>query len=1015
MTNTNDSITLPVSKIASKLFAQCGGKPPYASSYIGTYFPLAGWASRTSESWVTKQVGGALRLIELQILQDLTIGGGPPIGGGPIPGGDPAPDPIVAPDFLESGEFSWLSGAVPPGKQEEITELMRTAAAEGVTYEQLNRLLSGTGVVEVQPSSGEGGWVASATRAISGLLRREPRMRVPDITTPADLNTRAGQELLAAMEKVKFPTEFVAQGFNPYKDRYAHLMWWPQRVLTLKREENFILSPVGLLDLYRHYFYDFGTFLGPPEAHIWIAPYSTTEFFELTSQTDYRFRESETSTEILEAEEETLTEKTDLATEMARESSQDIKVGVSAKGGIKTEVYQVSASASFDYGSHTARSSREVRNTSRELSSKVTSEMKRSTRLLTRVSTETKRTNSRRQLIENTTADIINYEMRRKMQRVGVEIQHLGTQLCWQLYVDAPGDDLGLAELVHIAKPEDFNTAPPPDDAPPSFDQLEEEFQFIIPFDPIYDKENDNHDYIEGVHHSGDQNNKIVWQWTHTIPVPQPGYVLVDARVGTKQGTNPSHNQPSRWSVDIDVVQGGDNQIRVKLLEANFEKQHTVLQTVRAIWDVKETVRNAAETEYAESMTDYHQAQQRAAHETMVAALRERIDLARSVIPRPSDDLREEERAVLYRRALSLLIDPDDFLGDDIASKIHTASELVRTYFEVDKMLYFVASDWWNPRMDRQRGGITIPTVEETTYETVTVEFSAGTSGPITKVVRVPITADNRAQGGVITKQVIVVHEGVKYNVTASVDLGPGGGGPSRPLGQSSRVRFGREHGNRPDKNYLITDESEPVAFGSSIGWLLQLDGDKLRNAYLNAAWAKVVIPIRRGKEKLAFEWLKQQEVEGNKGFADEYVNEAGEKVPKMNDEGNPILDANGDPVNKTIEDVLEELIETLTARNNENQEYLANQTLYEHGFDPLAGGIDLSEKERLPIVDRRIEIVPTGQLVPIKYKEPTVTVCSDLWPPVSDDEADSDAVVDETDNDESEADDSEAGHGDGS
>ena len=51
---------------------------------------------------------------------------------------------------------------------------------------------------------------------------------------------------------------------------------------------------------------------------------------------------------------------------------------------------------------------------------------------------------------------------------------------------------------------------------------------------------------------------------------------------------------------------------------------------------------------------------------------------------------------------------------------------------------------------------------------------------------------------------------------------------------------------------------------GSSLGWLLQLDGDNLRNAFLNAPWVKAVVPIRPGRERAAFNWLQRVGVEGS-------------------------------------------------------------------------------------------------------------------------------------------------------
>ncbi len=46
---------------------------------------------------------------------------------------------------------------------------------------------------------------------------------------------------------------------------------------------------------------------------------------------------------------------------------------------------------------------------------------------------------SRRYVLQTPRDKLVNYELRRKMRRVGVQVQHIGTQLCWQLFVDDPG------------------------------------------------------------------------------------------------------------------------------------------------------------------------------------------------------------------------------------------------------------------------------------------------------------------------------------------------------------------------------------------------------------------------------------------------------------------------------------------------------------------------------------------------------------------------------------------------
>jgi hypothetical protein len=80
----------------------------------------------------------------------------------------------------------------------------------------------------------------------------------------------------------------------------------------------------------------------------------------------------------------------------------------------------------------------------------------------------------------------------------------------------------------------------------------------------------------------------------------------------------------------------------------------------------------------------------------------------------------------------------------------------------------------------------------------------------------------------------------------------------------------GADDSNRD--NYYITEDSAPARLGSSLGWLLQLDGDNLRNAFLNAPWVKAVMPIRPGRELNALNWLTRTDIEDKDGLCDLYV-----------------------------------------------------------------------------------------------------------------------------------------------
>jgi len=172
---------------------------------------------------------------------------------------------------------------------------------------------------------------------------------------------------------------------------------------------------------------------------------------------------------------------------------------------------------------------------------------------------------------------------------------------------------------------------------------------------------------------------------------------------------------------------------------------------------------------------------------------------------------------------------------------------------------------------------------------------------------------------------------------------------PTAPtsLTDDDNVTWGGE--NRPD-NYKITESSKPARLGSSLGWLLQLDGDNLRNAFLNAPWVKAVIPIRAGREKAALNWLKALEGHENDGWDSDYLG----TEPEF--EG------------MTVGQVLNTVADKLEKANGNIAHTLAADKVFEHGFDHLAGGFDagLAPNE---VFSQWISVLPTDQIVAVEYK----------------------------------------------
>ena len=81
-----------------------------------------------------------------------------------------------------------------------------------------------------------------------------------------------------------------------------------------------------------------------------------------------------------------------------------------------------------------------------------------------------------------------------------------------------------------------------------------------------------------------------------------------------------------------------------------------------------------------------------------------------------------------------------------------------------------------------------------------------------------------------------------------------------------------------------------------------------------------------------------------------------------------PIIDENGNPIYKKVSDVLNEFIIVLKTIT-ENSIYLEGQKVYETGFEPLPEGFEPGP-DPLEIFAQWIELVPTNQVVPVRYED---------------------------------------------
>jgi hypothetical protein len=711
-----------------------------------------------------------------------------------------------------------------------------------------------------------------------------------------------------------------------------------------------ILSPIGIIHVYREYFFELDSFLGPPVGHVWLSPGGTVELIEVSTRKTFTEKTFEQSIETTTKSESDVTTQDDIADAVKEENRDNTKFGFTNTASGSWGVYSDTATADLSLDNTKTTSRETTHKQMRQQSEKLSSEIKRNFKTTFKTSLEITETSSKRYVIQNTTDKLVNYELRRKMRKVGVQVQDIGVSLCWHTFVDDAGRDLGVGKLVHIGQPPELSDLVQPD-APEIPTAKTQEVNLAIPFVGIDTDDTDNA-YTDGTEtESGllDRTEHIQADFDQKVTFTTPGFTLAavdldpqgtDAKLSVQNLKSADGSSAGSFTVHLDYVNwNGQNQIPIK---------------VTLHWDPSDAVRDAVTAQYNARMTDYNNEKARRYKEAFYAAARERIKLASGITPRPSEDLREEERTVVYRALISQLMS----VGTQQSK--HVTSELVRSMFDVDKMLYFVAPEWWAPRLHRstQNLGEEPETNPPSTGGGVStgvsgVRLSPAFAGLVSKISGVVSTFGSETRGTSITSENIAEWGGAK--------------------------ELNRD-------NYYITDESVPAKLGASLGWLLQLDGDNLRNAILNSPWVKAVIPIRIGKETEALNWLQQAHVEGSEGLDAAYVASPDDPPELKSTPGHTV----------TIRDALDVLIDkilkfdqrsrTPIIGNPDDPEDASNhfagslptEAVFEHGFYPLKGGVHFDgDATEQAIFSQWMEILPTDQVaaLAVEYDPKTLQV----------------------------------------
>jgi hypothetical protein len=234
--------------------------------------------------------------------------------------------------------------------------------------------------------------------------------------------------------------------------------------------DKVVLSPVGIVHLFRQYFFEFDSFLGPSVQHVWLSPGAQVEMIEINTRRTRVERSSEDSGDSLTRRGAADYVEDELSDAIRQNNNSKTHFGVSVEtdSDIVVPFYTGEIQTSTDYNmDNSVQVAKEsVHNLLRKECNSVATAVRKSYRTTFRSVTETEDVSSKKYLLANTTPNLINYELRRKMRQVGVQVQDIGAHLCWQTYVDLPGDELRIANLLHISKPENLNLLPNPEAIP---------------------------------------------------------------------------------------------------------------------------------------------------------------------------------------------------------------------------------------------------------------------------------------------------------------------------------------------------------------------------------------------------------------------------------------------------------------------------------------------------------------------------------------------------------------------
>src|SRR5438132_5159504 len=342
---------------------------PYASELFGLYRPLLGWKGKQAKKRVYKEQLALAEHVINGMLNDTRVRG--------LIQGEVR---ILGPDVqLPPRIPDWLNSDAAKQVQIEVEEFIR-ANQRVPTKGDWGNILHTANARVYETLNVRSSKTPSAVALVASPQRQAQTSHLYESVSFGTLDylqQHAPEVLQGVFVESQRPWEVTANFINPLSNFHSDV-------------QDAVLSPIGMVFLYRVYFFELKIFLGPPVEHIWISPSGSVEVFEVHTRREVVERLTEAATEVTTRTETTTTLQDELADAIKQENQENEKLGTTVSGGANfVGVWHAEASASFDFDQAHSTAEETSHKVLRQQSEKLSNEIRRNFKTTFKTTLET--------------------------------------------------------------------------------------------------------------------------------------------------------------------------------------------------------------------------------------------------------------------------------------------------------------------------------------------------------------------------------------------------------------------------------------------------------------------------------------------------------------------------------------------------------------------------------------------------------------------------------------------------